>query len=446
MTIRTTTLAVLGVFVAPAAAEPPRPGDYLIASRAFGSIYAVDPATGLIRGAVSGQDRRLGEGGPVVVGDGPSLGPSFRLSIDGATGGAILARTCLEDAKTWGLYAVDALGGDRALFPGTNLPLWDECGDVIFDTPHAAYSTATGDFENFPGDRGRVLRYDLDSGETTLVSGDGRGDGLGLYSPRGMARLDENTLLALESNLPLGLGAGLYMVDIGTGDRTLLSWMTRVPRERRMIVGGVDTGPVTIGDDEGGAGPAFNRQPRTVCVNSQGRIFVGGAVDLGETFDGGIMEIDPVTGDRTLLVGVALDRETGDVVHAPPTNDPQFGAVDAPIGLLETPSGRLAFTFLFGPDQILEFDPDTRELFVVADLRGLFLAGDSRFSGLAIYWPGFELCDPAEPFGILDFSDVFAFLAAFGASNPIADPAEPFGVFDFSDVLAFISAFGGGCP
>ncbi|MFI4896385.1 MAG: GC-type dockerin domain-anchored protein [Phycisphaerales bacterium JB059] len=54
--------------------------------------------------------------------------------------------------------------------------------------------------------------------------------------------------------------------------------------------------------------------------------------------------------------------------------------------------------------------------------------------------------DLAEPFGTLDFSDVLAFLSAFGAMDPAADFALPIGTFDFSDVLAFLGAFGDGCP
>ncbi len=54
--------------------------------------------------------------------------------------------------------------------------------------------------------------------------------------------------------------------------------------------------------------------------------------------------------------------------------------------------------------------------------------------------------DLAEPLGVLDFSDVLAFLTAFGAEDPAADLAPPAGVFDFSDVLAFLTAFGEGCP
>jgi len=54
--------------------------------------------------------------------------------------------------------------------------------------------------------------------------------------------------------------------------------------------------------------------------------------------------------------------------------------------------------------------------------------------------------DLAAPFGTLDFSDVLAFLTAFGSMDPAADLGEPFGVFDFSDVIGFLAAFGSGCP
>jgi hypothetical protein len=63
--------------------------------------------------------------------------------------------------------------------------------------------------------------------------------------------------------------------------------------------------------------------------------------------------------------------------------------------------------------------------------------------------PGVPPCsgsDLAEPYGVLDFSDVIAYLSAFGAMAPEADLAEPIGVFDFSDVVAFLTGFGAGCP
>lgn len=54
--------------------------------------------------------------------------------------------------------------------------------------------------------------------------------------------------------------------------------------------------------------------------------------------------------------------------------------------------------------------------------------------------------DLASPFCQLDFSDVIAFLNAFGANEPAADLAAPMGQWDFSDVIAFLLAFGEGCP
>ncbi len=59
---------------------------------------------------------------------------------------------------------------------------------------------------------------------------------------------------------------------------------------------------------------------------------------------------------------------------------------------------------------------------------------------------GCNAADLAAPFGTLDFSDVVAFLGAFGAMDPAADLAAPFGTLDFSDVVAFLGAFGAGCP
>ncbi len=54
--------------------------------------------------------------------------------------------------------------------------------------------------------------------------------------------------------------------------------------------------------------------------------------------------------------------------------------------------------------------------------------------------------DLAAPVGTLDFSDVIAFLTAFGGTTCGADIADPIGTWDFSDVIAFLTAFGGGCP
>jgi hypothetical protein len=60
--------------------------------------------------------------------------------------------------------------------------------------------------------------------------------------------------------------------------------------------------------------------------------------------------------------------------------------------------------------------------------------------------PACNAADLAEPFGVLDLSDINAFATGFTAQDPIADLAPPQGVFDLSDINAFITAFIAGCP
>lgn len=54
--------------------------------------------------------------------------------------------------------------------------------------------------------------------------------------------------------------------------------------------------------------------------------------------------------------------------------------------------------------------------------------------------------DLAAPFGVLDLSDITAFVSAFTAQNSLADLAEPFGTFDLNDISTFITSFLAGCP
>ncbi len=83
---------------------------------------------------------------------------------------------------------------------------------------------------------------------------------------------------------------------------------------------------------------------------------------------------------------------------------------------------------------------------VVTGKRGLLAGLSALPSRAAIDDPGCNVADLAEPFGTLNFSDVFAYLVAFGDMDPVADLAEPVGVFNFSDVFAYLVAFGEGCP
>ncbi|MEO0966713.1 MAG: GC-type dockerin domain-anchored protein, partial [Planctomycetota bacterium] len=65
---------------------------------------------------------------------------------------------------------------------------------------------------------------------------------------------------------------------------------------------------------------------------------------------------------------------------------------------------------------------------------------------LALDEGGCNPADLAEPFDLLDLSDIDAFIAAFLGGDPAADIAAPFGVIDLSDIDLFIAEFFAGCP
>lgn len=65
--------------------------------------------------------------------------------------------------------------------------------------------------------------------------------------------------------------------------------------------------------------------------------------------------------------------------------------------------------------------------------------------------PGTTDCDScpadlAEPFGVLNFFDVSAFISAYNNQDTAADLAAPFGVYNFFDVAEYITQFNQGCP
>ncbi len=76
--------------------------------------------------------------------------------------------------------------------------------------------------------------------------------------------------------------------------------------------------------------------------------------------------------------------------------------------------------------------------------------GDAAAAGTVVFSsvPGNLGCndaDIAEPYGILDLSDISAFITAFTGQTPAADINND-GIYDLTDITLFINAFTGGCP
>ncbi len=172
--------------------------------------------------------------------------------------------------------------------------------------------------------------------------------------------------------------------------------------------------------------PTFiNGQGRAVEVLADGGVLIGvsdtynypndadtGIDILLDRWDVGL--IDPVTFDITLVYPGELFFQTIDTTSAEMLD----------LDVLDTQEELQAFRAMIGADS----DP------------GMALQAFIIEAG------GCNTADLAEPFGSLDFSDVVAFLTAFGSMDAAADLAPPIGVFDFSDVVAFLGAFGVGCP
>ncbi len=192
---------------------------------------------------------------------------------------------------------------------------------------------------------------------------------------------------------------------------------------------------------------AVGDQPWQIIDAGDGRLFVNNWTD------GAIGVVDLVTGVQTstialpdLCTGIRLDADAG-LLYA--SNGSGGISIGGDFGFSNIQNGRLSVIDLstltitssietgFSPSA-LSMDPMARAAIVPAPM------GDG--ASIIVLDPGCNEADLAEPFGVLDFTDVLAFLGAFSAMDPAADLAAPFGVFDFSDVIAFLGAFGSGCP
>ncbi len=391
------------------------PGDYLIISRTFGTIYAIDSASGAIRSLISGYELR----DPCVLnrGAGDSLANSYQSDLLTFPDGRLLAR--FDGDLQWGLYWIDIASGDRVLLPGTDGPEWTESGAVLF-FDEGTLLAAADQFASYAG--GMVLKYDLTTGVTTVLSGPMRGDGPLLDKPRGLALWDADTALAVEFN-PYADATGLYFVELTTGDRSFLSRLSCHPFDRPLILGGVPAGTVTLGDDEGGSGPVGNSVSRSVAVVN-GRIIVGITTQRpNSSYTGGLLEIDPATGDRTLLIGEAYvdDGTCSHLIVVPPSNPQGLDFCSSAIGLQSLGHGGVLFTGVFDY-RIYEYNLNTAEFYVLSDLQAQVPSPyGSLFgpTGLAVHVP-----PDCNSNALLDTTDIRLGRSADCNGNDVPDECE----------------------
>ncbi len=180
-----------------------------------------------------------------------------------------------------GIFSVDPSTGDRTIVSGFGVG-----SGPSFSTPFEITVTPDGDIlvSDIFGDS--IFRVDPTTGDRTRVSGSGVGAGPAFGGPAGIALGPSNSLIVttVSTYEIAGFNVGdVYRVDLATGDRTTLSSSFL----------GIGTGPDLF-------------RPVSVVINANGQILV--------TDVDGILTIDPLTGNRSLLsnddVGTGPDFST----------------------------------------------------------------------------------------------------------------------------------------
>jgi hypothetical protein len=79
------------------------------------------------------------------------------------------------------------------------------------------------------------------------------------------------------------------------------------------------------------------------------------------------------------------------------------------------------------------------------DTNLMFNGNDYAIDDVAVTPTTCGPADLAPPFGVLDLSDINAFVAAFTGMDPAADLTDD-GVYDLADINLFVASFVSGCP
>lgn len=187
-------------------------------------------------------------------------------------------------------------------------------------------------------------------------------------------------------------------------------------------------------------------QPGRLAYADDGRLFVTAfGIDAVQVFNPSGALAGAITVPDTIS-GFHIDNDAGTLAVAFGTTSTTVGGT---VGFAQSQSGTLRVvdldTLAFVEDIDLGKGPS--DLAVSAD--GSTAAVAAIIGDGAVIVALVEGCSPAdlaEPFGVLSFADITAFLGAFNSADPVADLAAPLGSFTFADIAAFLAAFTAGCP
>jgi hypothetical protein len=380
--------------------------------------------------------------------------PAGHFALLAMSGDRLLARC--SSTPLFGMYRVDPVTGDRTLVPGTNQPFWSTGADMLALNDDDILAVID-DFGAAALGNGKIVKYRLSTGETTLLSGGTRGDGFVMHRPRSLTRLDLNTIAVVEFG-PVGTslqGSTVYRVDLETGDRSIITTMGINTGTRYTCTGGVVSATRTTVPVRG-TGPIFDGQQRGMCFLG-GRLFV--TSNVSGPFAGAIIEVDLATGNRTLLAGTGL---IGGVRTTVPLGAGSTAASlpDSPTGLQQLRPRSLVISSTFGPNLLWEYNIDTNRLDVLADFDPQILPQfqpTMRFSGLTVvpdrYCPA-DIDNGAGsglPDGGVGIEDLLFYLSIYDAGSIWADTDDGTatgtrdGGVGIEDLLYYLTRYDAGC-
>ncbi len=172
-----------------------------------------------------------------------------------------------------GVYEIDLLTGERVIVSsrvvGTGVNLYEPSSIYLNDQENKAYIIDQEDFETFPS----LFEVDILTGNRTIISNNSNGLGDDFSTPRALClNVLENKAYVTDSGVD-----AIFEVDLVTGNRRIIS------------------------DAVTGSGPNLS-SPKSITLNSsENTLYVSDSEWVSGDFVGSIIEVDIVTGNRTVV-------------------------------------------------------------------------------------------------------------------------------------------------
>lgn len=239
-------------------------------------------------------------------------------------------------------------------------------------------------------------------------------------------------------------GLATFEINLQSMSQRLLTSPSSSTISRYNVSAG-QASPNTVAYVPFGTGPFCGQSSHPIGF-AGGHVYFSAISQHSGGYIGGVVQVDPATGNRELILGSAIDA-TNQVVYVPPASGlPSYNAL--PSAFFDSPTGELFIGEWDPTSRIVAFDPQTGAARVIVDFAAYFAPASSfqRVRGIAIY----TNC-PADINldGFADDSDFTHFVGAYDildcadAAMPVPCPSDlnADGLVDDADFQIFVSGY-----